>query len=475
MTTINFDLVRIGYDGDDNPNAYDVIGASATFHADLSTLTYSVDALGQATIDSQFFAVEFADGAQFQDLVFVIGAQAWSTNTGQTGTTELLYFVDPETGVEYYGAIGGDAFPVSSLQDILDLEFDAVGDPALLTGDRAPGQNILPTLTLGDPAFSNIRIVEDDTYNIASSESYFAFGGAGDDVFNGIDGQWDYVIYQDLGAAVDVNLLRGWAKKDGLGRDVLNSVEDIHGTAFDDRIVGDNNAEGNFFFGGDGNDIIRGKGADDRLAGEDGDDKIFGDDGEDLLEGGNGEDRIEGGAGNDSLSGGNQRDVMRGNQDNDQLFGGNGDDRLLGGTGSDSLYGENGDDDIFGQAGDDYIQGDDGIDRIDGGRDDDRIDGGADNDFLFGGAGNDVFVFEDIEDMGRDRIKDWQDGRDQVDLTGYGFTDFADVQAIAEDTGSGLRLLFADDSDGDTRAVFIENFLKANFDASDVILDVDIA
>lgn len=472
MTTITLTLARVTYDSQDIPNGFEYVDAVATFHGDLTSLTYSVDQQGLATIDNQLFSMVFEDGADYRSLATVIGSQAWSTNSGQSGTTDVLYFLDPTTGTEYYAPLDGDPIPVTSLSELLSSEFDAVGSPSLLTGDRAPGQDILPTLNFNDPDYSNLQQGEDDVFNIIDSVSYFVFGGAGDDIIIGVDNQWDYVIYEELGASVDVNLLKGWAKKDGLGRDKLFSVEDIHGSDLDDRIVGDNNEDGNFFFGGAGNDIMRGRGADDNLSGEAGNDRLFGDDGSDSLSGGDGEDILEGGAGNDILNGGADRDVMRGNQDNDSLFGGGGDDRLLGGTGIDSLYGENGDDDLFGNGGNDYIQGDAGIDKIDGGRDDDRIDGGADNDFLFGGAGFDIFVFNDIEDMGLDRIKDWQDGRDKIDVSDYGFTEFSQVQDLATDTNNGLRIRFEDDSTGDARLVFIENLLKADFDASDVVLDV---
>lgn len=471
MTTITMTLARVTYDSQGIPNSFEYVDAVATFHGDLPLLTYSVDEQGLASLDGQLFSIDFADGADYRSLTTVIGSQDWTTTSGQSGTTAVAYFLDPTTGTEYYAPLDGDPIPVTSLSELLSSGFDAVGSPTLLTGELGPGQNILPALTFNDPDYSNLRQAEDDVYNIIDSTSYFVFGSAGDDTIIGVDNQWDYVIYEDLDVSVDVNLLKGWAKKDGLGRDKLTSIEDIHGSNLDDRIVGDNSEDGNFFFGGEGNDIMRGRGANDNLSGEDGNDRVFGDDGEDTLDGGDGEDRIEGGAGNDSLSGGNDRDIMRGNQDNDQLFGGEGDDRMLGGTGIDALYGEDGDDDLFGNGGNDYIQGDAGIDKIDGGRNDDRIDGGSENDFLFGGAGYDVFVFNDIEDMGLDRIKDWQDGRDKIDVSDYGFTEFSQVQDLATDTNNGLRIRFEDDSTGDARLLFIENLLKQDFDATDVVLD----
>jgi hypothetical protein len=63
-------------------------------------------------------------------------------------------------------------------------------------------------------------------------------GLAGSDMLNGGPGG-DAADYQDAPAAIDVNLLTGVAQ-DGYGStDSLNSIEQVGGSAFNDKITGD--------------------------------------------------------------------------------------------------------------------------------------------------------------------------------------------------------------------------------------------
>ncbi len=105
----------------------------------------------------------------------------------------------------------------------------------------------------------------------------------------------------------------------------------------------------NTWYGGDGNDIIRGVreayqwngdetfyagGGNDEVYGGDGDDVIYGEAGNDKLEGGTGDDSLYGGAGDDSLNGGGGDDL---------LYGGEGIDSLNGGAGADTYVFQKGD------------------------------------------------------------------------------------------------------------------------------------
>lgn len=75
-------------------------------------------------------------------------------------------------------------------------------------------------------------------------------------------------------------------------------------------------------------------------------------------------------------------------------------------------------------------------------------------------------MFENSGEAGRDLIKDWEDGTDRLDLSAFGFTDFAaQVQANAANVGVGNMRIDL----GDLRIV-IENFRVDSFDATDVIL-----
>lgn len=136
--------------------------------------------------------------------------------------------------------------------------------------------------------------------------------------------------------------------------------------------------------------------------------------GNDILAGSDGNNRIDAGKGHDYVSG------LGGN---DTLLGGNGYDRLCGGIGSDMLRGGKQDDTLFGNTGADTLHGEAGNDRLDGGAKADRLFGGAGKDTLIdgggsdrltGGAGADVFVLK--QDRVTDRIMDFQDGVDRIDL-----------------------------------------------------------
>lgn len=151
-----------------------------------------------------------------------------------------------------------------------------------------------------------------------------------------------------------------------------------------------NEITGSGQFGGtDLADLITGSIGDDKINAHDGDDEIHGGAGKDVLTGHGGDDLIYGGTGNDNLYGREGNDTLDGGANNDKLMGGDGDDLLLGGDGNDKLWGDAGND---------------------------TLNGGTGKDDLTGGTGADVFVFDSSSKIGR--IMDFEDGIDQIDLTG---------------------------------------------------------
>jgi len=116
--------------------------------------------------------------------------------------------------------------------------------------------------------------------------------------------------------------------------------------------------------------------------------------------------------------------------------GGSGGEAVEGGGGGETLEGGGDDDDLFGEGGDDSLFGDDGADELFGGGADDTLNGGAGNDTLEGGAGDDLFVVDFGE--GNDRILDFEDGTDLIELAGFGlptpsFTDFVSMNQVGAD------------------------------------------
>jgi len=224
------------------------------------------------------------------------------------------------------------------------------------------------------------------------------------DNLDGGDGR-DLVAYDDQSYGVVVNLKSSSAY--GLGfSQVLNHIEDILGSAFNDTLTGD--AGANRIDGGAGDDVIDGGAGDDVLLGgggghdtvsfasetaavtvylaegvaigassgvdtlvgftdvtlSDNDDRAYGDAGANLIIGLGGDDEIDGRAGDDKLNGYGGDDKIVGGEGNDQLSGGDGDDLLMGGAGNDQLRGGYGHDILIGGEGDDYFDDDGGDDVV---------------------------------------------------------------------------------------------------------------
>ncbi|MBJ6371012.1 calcium-binding protein [Sedimentitalea arenosa] len=170
--------------------------------------------------------------------------------------------------------------------------------------------------------------------------------------------------------------------------------------------------------GNGGNNSIVGTPQDDLIFGLKGRDTLKGAAGDDVLEGGKGLDMLKGGKGKDSLFGGDGRDTLLGGDDGDFLFGDADDDSVMGQNGNDYAYGGAGDDTVTGGGGNDRVFGGNGDDKVKGGSGNDVLSDGKGKDSMLGGSGNDVFVF--TKDNKRDKIQDFEDGNDRIDLTDYG-------------------------------------------------------
>jgi Ca2+-binding RTX toxin-like protein len=268
----------------------------------------------------------------------------------------------------------------------------------------------------------------------------------------------------DFSGMENVTIASGRAIDNWGDVDRLRSIEDVRGSNFDDIIIGSEvsnviEARGgsDWLEGREGADELYGGAGDDTIIGGDGDDYMVGDDGADLFHGGDGDDTIEAGAGDDSMEGGGGADA---------LWGGEGNDIIQGGDGNDVVNAEAGDDQVFGGDGDDiltvgtfsttetnYVEGGAGNDQLQGGFGSDFHWGGSGNDLLIdGGEGSDVFMFKNLADEGDDRIEFFKagnfPGRDQVDLTDFGFNTFEEAMSYATDTvdtagDGGSALLFA--------------------------------
>lgn len=207
---------------------------------------------------------------------------------------------------------------------------------------------------------------------------------------------------------------------------------------------------GGALYGGSGNDRISGSGA--LMNGGSGDDFMLGGSTANTMFGGSDNDQMRGGLSGDIMRGNSGDDVIVGNQGADTLDGQDGDDIVWGGSGADIMFGGNGNDQLSGDGGDDVLFGQAGADVIDAGAGDDRIRSNA---------GADTIVFK--SGNGIDRVLDFEDGQDRIDVQSYFFGDFADVAGQLVQQGTNVRLI--DGSD----ILIISNALLADFSGADFI------
>ncbi|WP_137157759.1 calcium-binding protein [Rhizobium sp. FKL33] len=108
------------------------------------------------------------------------------------------------------------------------------------------------------------------------------------------------------------------------------------------------------------------------------------------------------------------------------------------------------------------LTGDDGNDILRGMAGNDRLYGDVGNDVLTGGAGKDIFEFYTGE--GRDRITDFQNGQDRMDIQKWtGLDTFADVKAHAAMASGDLVIKFGAD------VLTVDGLTLAQMDKTDFI------
>lgn len=258
------------------------------------------------------------------------------------------------------------------------------------------------------------------------------FGGTGDDILEGgpdadtLRGGAgaDTASYAQSAAGVEIRLHSGLVQGGDAEGDVLDSIENVTGSAYSDILEGDaganrldggggvdwlsyaasdagvdvrlrngtgsgGHAEGDVIAGfeniegSDYNDIFGGDSNDNHLSGGAGDDGLWGSSGNDVLEGGMGADRLYGGGGADRVvyrdsdaavtinlaegtgTGGHAEGDTIAEVEN--VEGSDHNDVLEGDDGVNLLYGGGGEDDLRGAGGDDFLEGGAGADRLDGG------------------------------------------------------------------------------------------------------------
>ena len=146
----------------------------------------------------------------------------------------------------------------------------------------------------------------------------------------------------------------------------------------------------------------------------------------------------------------------------DTLIGDNFNNRLNGKDGNDKLRGSGGDDVLNGGKGNDTLNGGDSNDSLIGGDNNDTLNGEAGDDSMSGGRGMDRFVFG--PGGGEDRILDFEDGKDTLDLRGFGFESRAEMKALAANANGNVVLTAPNGN-----VLTVENMTKATLFDGDVL------
>jgi Ca2+-binding RTX toxin-like protein len=192
---------------------------------------------------------------------------------------------------------------------------------------------------------------------------------------------------------------------------VSRDVVAISGGASDERVVNNGSIKGDVNLGS-GSDVFDGRSG--------------------TLDGG-----LDMGTGNDRAMTGGGRQVIILGDGYDFANAGDGNDKIVGGAQNDVLAGAKGNDRLLGGTEDDILRGGQGNDRLNGGSGEDILVGGGQNDRLTGGADADVFKFG--LNSGTDRITDYVDGVDKIDLSDFGLVGFAALNArISSSNGNAV-------------------------------------
>lgn len=301
-------------------------------------------------------------------------------------------------GVTLHGGDGDDVLSGASGGDVL------MGDAGTDTVDYSGAtQSVsldlgLGTATVGGGTPDQLTTIENangspgDDQMIGDAGPNVLSGGDGNDVLDGSAGDdrldggagTDTADYSAAPQGLILNLAGG--KAIGDGTDILLSIDNVIGSAFDDDMVGD--AGANILLGGDGNDVLDGAEGDDTLDGGPGNDTAdFGSSTTgvtvDLKAG------TATGAGADTLT---SIENATGTDKADNIQGSDGPNTLDGRGGPDVIHGRAGRDVISGGSGNDFLVGGDGGDTITGGRGRDQLDGGKGHDTCKGGPDPDSWT-----------------------------------------------------------------------------------
>ncbi len=387
---INGDFVHLG-------SVYAVRGGS-----DDTNVRVQVGATGSLTSVSATAQVELS------------GNSATFVNDGYTSLSAISLYGDNTRIVNTGTFVGTDSSPTALFANGANA---SIVNSGTLTADRGivvgTGGEVSNTGTI-QTTIIGVRLGNNSTLHnsgvIETTRFQAVFGSNETDT---VINSGTIIGEVDLSSGEDVMRNSG----DILGDVDLGNGNDSFRAFGDARVSGDVN-------GGEGNDELTGGTGEDAFLGADGDDTLAGRAGDDTLMGGAGNDRLDGGDGNDLLDGGNFADTIKGKNGDDIVLGDNGADMISGGSGNDSLSGGNGADSLWGGLGEDTLEG------------------GVAADMFWGGGDADVFVLNAVSEStnsGADRIRDFEQGLDRIDLSDLGDLEFVGNAGFAGGGQASVR------------------------------------
>ncbi|MCP4184991.1 MAG: hypothetical protein GY761_17045, partial [Hyphomicrobiales bacterium] len=298
---------------------------------------YRMDADENITLVAEF--LEGRSGSYPRGFAEFNGNMVFFANTSQSDgdSTMMLHSINSDYELNQITIPEGELKEIQVLNGNIYVAMDDVGG-GISVWVMAPDSDWHPVLSIAD-APGTQRVVHFSQINLhyGSRDIYFGdesnevitapenggiiYAEAGDDILISGDGDdlldggadTDTASYEDAASGVNVYLQYTGMNTGGGGVDTLISIENLTGSNFDDRLIGD--ANDNVLTGGDGKDVMKGKGGTDTFYGGDGDDKIIGDAGNDTMYGGKGNDILSALAGLDTLNGGEDDDFLYGGKD----------------------------------------------------------------------------------------------------------------------------------------------------------------
>jgi Ca2+-binding RTX toxin-like protein len=271
---------------------------------------------------------------------------------GAPSPDKAMFTIDAQTGVLAFLAAPDFEHPTDVGADNTYQVTVQVTDGQAVHGP-ADTQFISVTVTDVSPETSTGTNVDDTFVASADRESFSGQGGS------------DTVSYELAHAGLTANLAKPAGNTGDAKGDTYNSIENLRGSAFNDKLTGD--AKDNVLEGGAGKDQLDGSKGVDTASYEHATsgvtaslDKPNSNTGEAAGDTYKGIENLTGSAFNDKLTGDGAANQLKGGAGDDTLSGGGGNDTLIGGPGADILNGGPGKDMFV------HLLPSDGVDLIQG-------------------------------------------------------------------------------------------------------------